>query len=95
MINLEKSKKILQQNGIPFTEEEVKKIRDLLYKVCNLEYKMYIANKPPHRKQRGIETASTIGESGIAASCGELTKIKLLKTKKNAKSHYLHKSINR
>lgn len=45
MLNLEKCKKILQQNGKTYTDEEVKQIRNLLYKLGNLEYQLLIAKK--------------------------------------------------
>lgn len=38
MLNLEKCKKILEQNGNTYTEEQVKQIRQLLYKIGNLDY---------------------------------------------------------
>lgn len=41
MLNLEKCKKVLQQNGKNYTDEEVKQIRDLLYKMGNLDYLMF------------------------------------------------------
>jgi hypothetical protein len=41
MLNLEKCKKILQQNGKHYTDEEVKQIRNLLYKIGNLDYQIF------------------------------------------------------
>ena len=41
MLNLEKCKKTLQQNGQTYTDEQVKQIRDLLYKIGNLDYQIY------------------------------------------------------
>lgn len=38
MLNLEKCKKLLEQKGKHYTDEEVKHIRQLLYKVGNLDY---------------------------------------------------------
>lgn len=38
MLNLEKCKKILEKNGKKVTDEEVKKIRELMYKIGNLDY---------------------------------------------------------
>ena len=38
MLNLEKCKKLLEQKGKHYTDEEVKNIRQLLYKVGNLDY---------------------------------------------------------
>jgi len=45
MLNIEKCKKILQQNGKVYTNEEVEKIRHLLYKLGNLEYQLFTAQK--------------------------------------------------
>ncbi len=41
MLNLEKCKKLLQENGQTYTDEQVKQIRDLLYKIGNLDYHIY------------------------------------------------------
>ncbi len=38
MLNLEKCKKLLEQKGKHYTDEEVKHIRQLMYKVGNLDY---------------------------------------------------------
>lgn len=38
MLNLEKCKKVLEQKGKRYTDEEVKQIRQLLYKIGNLDY---------------------------------------------------------
>lgn len=38
MLNLEKCKKILEQNGNTYTDEQVKQIRQLLYKMGTLDY---------------------------------------------------------
>jgi hypothetical protein len=46
MLNLEKCKKTLQQNGQTYTDEQVKQIRDLLYKLGNLDYQIYKSLKP-------------------------------------------------
>ncbi len=61
MLNLEVCKKILQKNGATYTDEEVKQIRQLLYKLGKLDYQLFTT----------------------------------LKTKKDANSNHLHKSINR
>ena len=44
-LTIEKCKNILQQNGEIYTDEEVKKIRNLLYKMGNLEYQLLTAQK--------------------------------------------------
>ena len=41
MLNLEKCKKILQEDGKTYTDEEIKQIRHQLYKLANLEYQLY------------------------------------------------------
>jgi hypothetical protein len=45
MLNLEKCKKILQQTGKTYTDEQVKQIRHLLYKLGNLDYQLFIEHK--------------------------------------------------
>ena len=41
MINLEVCKKILQKDGATYTDEQVKQIRQLLYKLGNLDYQLF------------------------------------------------------
>lgn len=41
MLNLEKCKKLLQQNGQTYSDEQVKQIRHQLYKLANLEYQLF------------------------------------------------------
>lgn len=41
MLNLEVCKKILQKNGATYTDEQVKQIRQLLYKLGNLDYQLF------------------------------------------------------
>lgn len=45
MLNLEKCKKILEEKGNKYTEQEIKKLRDLLYKIGYLDYEMYYCKK--------------------------------------------------
>jgi hypothetical protein len=45
MLNLEKCKKILQKDGQKYTDEEVKQIRDLLYKIGQLDYQIFKSSK--------------------------------------------------
>jgi hypothetical protein len=45
MLSIEKSKKILQTQGVHYTDEEVKKIRQQLYKLAILEYQLFKALK--------------------------------------------------
>jgi len=45
MLNLETCKKILQQNGKVYTDEQVKQIRQMLYKLGNLDYQLFTAQK--------------------------------------------------
>ncbi len=44
-LTIDKCKKILQQYGKIYTNEEVEKIRNLLYKLGNLEYQLFTAQK--------------------------------------------------
>lgn len=41
MLSIEKCKKILQQNGQIYSDEQVKQIRHQLYKLANLEYQLF------------------------------------------------------
>lgn len=41
MLNLEVCKKILQKNGATYTDEQVKQIRQLLYKLGKLDYQLF------------------------------------------------------
>jgi hypothetical protein len=50
MLSIEKCKKILQQNGKTYKDEEVKQIRQLLYKLGYLDYQLFIEQKT--RKNR-------------------------------------------
>lgn len=50
MLSLEKCKKILQQNGVNYGDEDVKRIQYQLYKLANLEYQLF---KPLKEKQDG------------------------------------------
>ncbi len=45
MLSIEACKKILQQNGVAYNDEDVKKIRHLLYKLGELDYQLYKASK--------------------------------------------------
>jgi uncharacterized protein YpuA (DUF1002 family) len=55
MLNLEKCKKILQQNGKHYTDEEVKQIRNLLYKIGNLDYQIFKnTNQLQHAKRNTV-----------------------------------------
>lgn len=45
MLSLETCKKILQETGKKYTDEEVKQIRNLLYKLGNLDYQLFTSNK--------------------------------------------------
>ncbi len=48
MLSIEACKKILQQNGVTYNDEDVKKIRHLLYKLGELDYQLYKAPKSKH-----------------------------------------------
>ena len=41
MLSLDNCKKILNRSGKQYSEEEVKRIRDLLYKLARLEFNIY------------------------------------------------------
>jgi hypothetical protein len=45
MLSIEKCKKILQQNGKSYTDEQVKQIRRLLYQLGYLDYQLFIEQK--------------------------------------------------
>jgi Ca2+-binding EF-hand superfamily protein len=38
MISLEKCKEVLKESGRKYTEEELKKIREVLYQIATIEY---------------------------------------------------------
>lgn len=49
MLNLEVCKKLLQQNGQKYTDDDVKRIRQLIYKLGELDYELFTAQKKtPH-----------------------------------------------
>ena len=41
MLSIEKCKQILTKNGASYTDEEVKRIRELLYRVGQLDYQLF------------------------------------------------------
>jgi len=43
MLSIEKSKEILNRNsaGLKYTDEDVKKIRDVIYQIANLDYECF------------------------------------------------------
>jgi hypothetical protein len=41
MLNIEACKKILQKDGATYTDEQVKQLRQLLYKLGNLDYQLF------------------------------------------------------
>ncbi len=41
MLSITKCKKILNKNGINYTDEEIIKIREVLYKLAEIEYQSY------------------------------------------------------
>jgi len=47
MLSLEQCKKILNKNGRKYNEEEIKKIRAILYKLAGIEYDNF-KNKKRH-----------------------------------------------
>jgi len=45
MLSIEKCKKILQENGANYTDEQVKQLRQVIYKMANLDYHLFTATK--------------------------------------------------
>jgi len=45
LINLKKCKRILRQNGENYSDEQVKKIRQFLYQMAELDYKLFKQNQ--------------------------------------------------
>jgi len=45
MLSIEQCKKILKENGTNYTDEEVKQIRQLMYKMANLDYQLFVTQK--------------------------------------------------
>ncbi|MBK9958747.1 MAG: hypothetical protein IPP11_09170 [Chitinophagaceae bacterium] len=45
MLSLEACKKFLGKDGVKYTDDEIKKIRHLLYKLGELDYQLYKAQK--------------------------------------------------
>ncbi|MEP6950320.1 MAG: hypothetical protein ABI863_13630 [Ginsengibacter sp.] len=50
MLSLEACKKNLENDGVKYTDEEIKKIRHLLYKLGELDYRLY---KTAKNKENG------------------------------------------
>jgi hypothetical protein len=63
MLNIEVCKNILQQNGKNYTDEKVKQIRDLLYKLGNLDYQLFTSNKQKNGKCNNIHKGFNGGAS--------------------------------
>jgi len=51
MISLERCKKLLEKNGNHYTDEQVKQLRQLLYKFGNLDYYLTTQKKEKKCKQ--------------------------------------------
>jgi len=45
MISIEKCKKELEKEGARYSKEEIEKIRDILYRLANIEYEEYRSKK--------------------------------------------------
>jgi len=41
LLSIEKCRKILEETGNKYMDDEILKIRKLLYKVCELEYQLF------------------------------------------------------
>jgi hypothetical protein len=50
-ISLSKCKSILQKDGSVYTDEEVSQIRDFLYMLAELDYKVFLKTQ-----KKGVET---------------------------------------
>ena len=54
MLSIERCKKILQQNEAKYTDEEVKQIRELLYKLGRIDYLNYQQKKLTYEKSHHL-----------------------------------------
>jgi hypothetical protein len=54
MLSIEKCKKVLQEKGKKYTDEEVKAIRELLYKLGRIDYQCYKEQKHSHEKSHHL-----------------------------------------
>jgi hypothetical protein len=45
MLSIEKCKQLLKQSGKTYTDDEIKQIRKLLYKICELDYHLFTQKK--------------------------------------------------
>lgn len=63
-LSLQRCKKILEQDGNKYTDEEVLKIRKLLYKLGNLEYQLFTELKSKQHDKRNPLRKSINGRTG-------------------------------
>lgn len=54
MLSIEKCKKLLQEKGTKYTDEQVKEIRDLLYKLGRIDFSHYQQNKLKYEKSNHL-----------------------------------------
>jgi hypothetical protein len=45
MLSIEQCKKILKESGKNYTDEQVKQIRQVIYKMANLDYQLFVTQK--------------------------------------------------
>lgn len=56
MLSLENCKKILTKNGATYNDEQVKEIRELLYKLGRIDFMNYQLNKLKDEKSNHLHT---------------------------------------
>jgi len=54
MLSIEKCKKLLTQNGANYNDEQVKAIRELLYKLGRIDFENYQSNKLKDEKSNHL-----------------------------------------
>lgn len=54
MLSIEKCKKILTKNGANYNDEQVKEIRELLYKLGRIDFMNYQSNKLKNEKSNHL-----------------------------------------
>jgi hypothetical protein len=54
MLSIEQCKKILKKNGKTYTDEEVKKVRELLYQLGRLDYYLFTEKRLSDAKRNHL-----------------------------------------
>lgn len=52
MLSITESKKILNKNGLKYTDEEINKIRDFIYMLAEIDYEIFTAHL---QKEKDVE----------------------------------------